>query len=210
MKIMVVGSSKNKFLKLNNIREKFFIDVKHNEPNIDFLNPWYCELTGLYYLWKNYKDDVVGLEHYRRYFVNDKDEILSEEEVNNLLSNYDVVCKKHIFKEHNQTTIYNWWTKGGNYNKLEKFVNCIEDTNLKNFMFDKIKTQGYYYHCNMFICKKELIDKYCDWLFNTLAKLDKKDFINSKRLCGYLAEYTFGFWLQYNNCKICTGKVKIC
>lgn len=50
MKIYVVGNSKNKFLSLDNIREKFLIDQKHEEENIDFLNPWYCELTGLYYL----------------------------------------------------------------------------------------------------------------------------------------------------------------
>lgn len=68
MKIYVVGSSKNKFFTLDNIREKFLIDEKHTDTNIDFLNPWYSELTGLYHLWKNDKDDVVGLEHYRTGF----------------------------------------------------------------------------------------------------------------------------------------------
>ena len=72
MKIYVVGSTKNSFLPLNSIREKFFIDEKHNGDNIDSLNPWYCELTAMYYLWKNCNDDIVGLEHYRRYFVNEK------------------------------------------------------------------------------------------------------------------------------------------
>ena len=48
MKIYVVGSSKNKFLPLDNIREKFLIDKKNEEDNIDFLNNWYCELTGMY------------------------------------------------------------------------------------------------------------------------------------------------------------------
>lgn len=43
MKIYVVGSSKNKFLPLDNIREKFLIDQKHAGDNIDFLNPWYYE-----------------------------------------------------------------------------------------------------------------------------------------------------------------------
>jgi hypothetical protein len=71
MKIYVVGSSKNKFLPLDSIREKFLIDQQHEGANIDFLNPWYCELTGLYWLWKNSTENIVGLEHYRRYFVNE-------------------------------------------------------------------------------------------------------------------------------------------
>ena len=90
MKIYVVGSSKSKFLPLDNIREKFLIDQKHEGDNIDFLNPWYCELTGLYYLWKHIDDDIIGLEHYSRYFVNDKANLLSESEIRNALTDCDV------------------------------------------------------------------------------------------------------------------------
>ena len=38
--------------------------------NISVKNPNYCELTGMYWAWKNLNCEYIGLCHYRRYFAN--------------------------------------------------------------------------------------------------------------------------------------------
>lgn len=41
--------------------------LKDNEgDNISFKNNNYCELTAMYWAWKNLSCDIIGINHYRR------------------------------------------------------------------------------------------------------------------------------------------------
>ena len=70
---------------------------KDNEgDNISLKNPRYCELTGIYWAWKNLDSDYLGLVHYRRYFGGRNrgkdlfDSILTSEELEPMLGKYEV------------------------------------------------------------------------------------------------------------------------
>ena len=208
MKIYVVGSTKNSFLPLNSIREKFFIDEKHNGDNIDSLNPWYCELTAMYYLWKNCNDDIVGLEHYRRYFVNEKNELLSENDIRNSLTDYDIIA--HMSNDIGSTVYHaTRWCNSTHVSMEEvakRILFCLRDNypEHKEFMVTMMKLRSHW-QGNMLICKKQLFDTSCSWLFDFFLNkfIDFKPSIVPLRTFGYMSElFLFPFWAHINTIKI--------
>jgi len=66
--------------------------------NISRKNKNYCELTGLYWLWKNTSDEYVGLVHYRRYFyrrcfrfLRRSKKLLDERFIKKSLKKFDII-----------------------------------------------------------------------------------------------------------------------
>ena len=53
--------------------------------NISNKNTMYCELTGMYWAYKNISCNYIGLVHYRRYFLNengkDYEDILTRKDI---------------------------------------------------------------------------------------------------------------------------------
>ena len=57
-----------------------------NGDEISKKNPYYSELTGLYWVWKNdMTSDYIGTAHYRRYLLNENGTLFTQEEILALL-----------------------------------------------------------------------------------------------------------------------------
>ena len=158
--IHVIGSSKNNFI-LSPFREKFVVDEPHEGDNIDNMNPWYCEITGLYHLWKNDKDDVVGLEHYRRYFLNDDNCILSEQEAKEKLKDCDILLRRFVYRRYGLRDGFAWLESEDMMKYLIEFLYQIQEPDFAMFVLHELETQPEMSQCNMFIGKADVVNKYC-------------------------------------------------
>ena len=203
--IYTVGASKNAFLPMGDFRVKFLVDKKHEGDNIDRLNPYYCELTGLYYMWKHDTDDIVGLEHYHRYFYTGS-RTLSRADAGDILSRNDILLVPHHHPK--KRTTYQWFITAQKEKDLDKWLLCI-DAACPQMMptFMDYMNSNLLYVCNMFITSKDILDEWCSWIFPMLSLYDRAAGLNefNKRIDGYLAEHTFGAWCLWKKLKIAEG-----
>lgn len=185
--------------------------VKDNTgDNISAKNPNYCELTGLYWAWKNLKADYIGLVHYRRYFtrkeVHDitskKKQVLCMEEWESLLSKYSVVVadKRKYYIETNRSH-YNHAHPSIGLDETEKII--IEKYPKFSEAFATVMERTWAHMFNMFVMRQDLFQEYCQWLFIILFELEKRLDISSfdaynKRVFGFVSERLLDVWLEQN------------
>ena len=173
--------------------------VKDNTgDNISCKNPNYCELTGLYWIWKNCNADIVGLVHYRRYFV--KSFFTTKKDIIKYLQKYDVILPKPYWTY--KKTVEEQYSADHNIEDYKKLRNIIEK-NTPEYLdaFDKISKRRYFYNFNMFIMDKKLFNEYAKWVFFILEELEKQVDISNyndynKRIYGFLSERLFNVWIE--------------
>ena len=200
MSIYVVGSKSKKFLPLDGFHKKFIVDEKHEGDNIDYLNPWYCELTGLYYMWKHDEDDIVGLEHYRRYLTVDGWHPIKRTEAENYLKKYDVLCVKVGYP---YTGIKDYLIKNRKAEATNSYIALLASMYGRGYADHCIRYLNGHEHVlgNMFVAKRETANKYCEFLFKSMYtwfRLQQKMGIPVEgRIVGYMAEFLFGAYIDW-------------
>jgi len=175
--------------------------------NISGKNDNYCELTALYWAWKNLKADYVGLAHYRRHFSFKKkgdkwDSVLTANEARELCEKYDVIVtnKRRYYIE----TIYSHYIHSHKKDGLDMVIDIIKNDYPEYAAVCGVVMKRTYAHMfNMFIMKRELFDKYCKWLFEILFKAEKRfDVLGlpmfEARIFGYFSEVMLDIWLIKN------------
>lgn len=188
--------------------------------NISLKNPNFCELTALYWAWKNLQCDYIGLCHYRRYFCRGKhnsniyskyNDILNKTDYERLLQKYDVILpqKRNYYIE----TVRSQYEHGHykrDLDEVEKIINEIFPSYTNSFK--KVMDSRKLFILNMFVMNRQLFNEYCLWLFTILFTLENRIDISSydqyqSRIYGFLSERLFNVWLDKNQLRITTVPV---
>ena len=178
--------------------------------NISDRNPNYCELTGLYWAWKNLDCEYLGLAHYRRHFTilrgsNDRRDVLSLDQARQLLASCDVLLPKK--RNYWIETNYQQYVHAHHAEDLDETRRILSERYPEYIRaYDVVMKRTTGHRFNMFIMKKELADAYCTWLFDVLFELEKRLDIstysaNDKRVFGFVSERLLDVWLETNSIK---------
>lgn len=186
--------------KLENYEELYVGDLfKYQElDNINNLNPYINEATALYHMWKHCNEDIIGLVHYRRFFIKNND-YLKFVDAEEILKDYDIIITNNVKFDR---SIYEQLRLEMPNDRerliLDKYYNklCEIEPKLKAYFNEKEFAPK-----EMFVCKKDLLDKYCEWLFSFIIPITQ-EFIKEdsnilqKRMIGHLIERLFYYYIK--------------
>lgn len=179
--------------------------------NISEKNSNYCELTAVYWIWKNVNDcKYIGICHYRRYFVYGIFlKLVDEKYICKYLDKkkYDIILP-YMYKT--ESNVFNHFINSTSGRKkdldnLRKIILKFYPDYINDYDFVMNSKKASY--CNMMVSSKIIFDNYCDWLFDILFKLEKITDLTGysrqeQRLYGFLSEFLLNVWVKHNKLKI--------
>lgn len=189
----------------NNIPNADYAD--NTGENIAEKNGTFCELTALYWIWKNFNAEYIGFEHYRRFFCQKslfKASVLSKEKILKIIDKYDIILPKQLKAEPN---VYEYYAKEHYKEDLDICIEIIK-RDYPDYCEDltAVMKSDRMNLFNMFVMPKNLMDEYCEWLFDILFKAEKQIDISGRdayqsRVFGFLSERLFNVWLAHKKLK---------
>lgn len=163
--------------------------------NISSKNRQYCELTALYWIWKNSNADIVGLSHYRRHFILPKrwQEIMVSNGIDVIIPVPSCVCPsiEENYKERHDPSDWDY------------LMGYLKENSPKDYELSrKVFSGNLYLPCNMFIMRREILDDLCRWMFPILdavtAKGGEKRDVYLNRYPGFISERLITLYFYRN------------
>lgn len=176
--------------------------------NIAEKNPYYCELTALYWAWKNVDAEYIGLVHYRRHFArrslarDKRQRVMQKADMEALLQKAPILLPKprHYWIETNWSQ-YAHAHHEKDLEALRRVVARREPAYLQ--AFDKVMGRTWGHRFNMMVMRKDLFAAYCEWLFGILGEVEGEVDVEgydayNRRVFGFLGERLMDVWGEGN------------
>lgn len=187
--------------------EGHYLRDDDGDDNISAQNPYFSELTGMYWVWKHWKDsENVGICHYRRFPVicdgeGRAERLLAERDCERILREYDLITTEQLVLHSNY---YDGFAVDHNLHDLRVTQEVIrEKYSAYSGHFERLVHGNRVYFGNICVMPKPLYDRYCGWLFDILFEVQKRIDVTGydgyrKRVFGFLSEFLQMVWVQVN------------
>lgn len=177
--------------------------------NIAERNRSFCELTALYWIWKNRNDSYKGLCHYRRFFSTTLfskrlESCLDEADIVSRLSQYDCIVPLKAYTNMPVDFRYCIGHSSEDWDALRESIKLVSPDYFDDFT--RITKDEFFYPGNMIIANTSVFDDYCEWLFAILFSVESmislvgRDSYQS-RAFGFMSERLLRVWLLHNHIK---------
>lgn len=187
-------------------RERLSFPGDDTGDNISLKNPFYSELSGMYWVWKNDRThDILGLCHYRRYLLDRNGKLFTDASVREALKESDAITTKRIRLDSPYREAFGGKHALRDFMLLEEAVAERAGEYLTDFL--RISGGKETYFGNMLICRRELFADYSAWLFDLLFAVEKNVDMTGyndyqKRLYGFLSELLLMVYLEHNGLRV--------
>lgn len=172
--------------------------------NISNKNYSYVDVTALYQYQKNIKCDIIGNNHYSKYFFNNaNNNLITKEEIEDYLKEYDFIVHIGTLPGAKIYDIYKNFHGETNLNIAGDVIKRVSPEYYQDFV-DMINGEDSTLY-NMMICHKDDFDAYCEQLFKILFECEKyaevpdDDF--QRKVFGFLGERLLLVQLKHNKKK---------
>jgi hypothetical protein len=195
------------------LRNDYILDDTFH--NISHLNHLIGDLTGLYWVWKNTRNEFVGVNQYCRFY--------DDHELNCIrLDSSTVYVSKFVY--FGDISVWNQFTYWHTDIGVKMLYQAIKENKIAitESMANQLHFQNSLSTCNSFFAHKKLFDRVCSVLFDIVFELYEgckyiiehiqhdmhKERPNDRRLLAFLAERILN--IIYHNIEYFVGKnVKI-
>lgn len=168
--------------------------------NISHKNPNYCELTALYWIWKNklpFMDtsSYVGIFHYRRLLNISENDLFGLEKNNiDVILPYPTIHEKGIYNHHTR------YVKEADWEVMRQALE--EKQPQYAAAFQEIFEREYFYNYNILIARRNVIEDFCRWLFSVLERTEElstpKGWERGDRYTAYMGESLTTLYFMYH------------
>jgi hypothetical protein len=192
--------------------------------NISAKNRHYGEHTGLYWVWKNSRADIIGWCHYRRYFspiefpsnvpivtlpTEEAQRILNLDQQGQLfdraLDYCDIILPRPFELGRSIADQYKYYHRAEDWQKM---LQCLAE-----LYSDEVDGASRFFEsrtsihaCCMFVMGKQRFHDFCGWIFPLLLHIETlitpADDEYQGRVISYLAERLFNWWVFSRNLSV--------